>query len=140
MSQAITVRLPEETLERFRHGAGAARKPLAQFLVDRLVETVPPSVENLPSALREELRTLERLDDRALWRLAQSRVPADRQRRYSQLLAKNASGTLTAREQSQLEALGDEARRLTLKKAHAYLVLKWRGHAIPSRGELERSE
>ena len=140
MIQSITVRLPEETLERFRHGAGAARKPLEEFLVDRLVETAPPSVEDLPLPVREELRTLERMDDRTLWRIAQSYLPAERQRRYSRLLGKNASGTLTAREQSQLEALGAEARRLTLKKAHAYLVLKGRGHAIACREELDRSE
>lgn len=140
MIQSITVRLPEETLERFRHGAGAARKPLEEFLVDRLVETVPPAVEDLSSALRDELRSLERLDDRTLRRLAQSRLPAERQRRYSRLLAKNARGTLTAGEQSQLKVLGDEARSLTLKKAHAYLVLKWRGHAIPSRENFETSE
>ena len=39
-----------------------------------------------------------------------------------------------------LTALGEEARRLTLKKAHAYMLLKWRGHAIPSLETLEKPQ
>jgi hypothetical protein len=55
-------------------------------------------------------------------------------------LAKNAAGSLTVGERKKLNALGDEARQLTLKKAHAYLLLKWRGHTIPSSEEIEVAE
>jgi hypothetical protein len=61
-----------------------------------------------------------------------------KQRLYSRLLHKNSQGTITAREKETLYALGEEARRLTLKKAHAYMLLKWRGHRIPSQEELQR--
>ena len=71
------------------------------------------------------------------WQVAASRWPADRQRLYSRLLDKNAAGTISPRERERLTALGEEARRLTLKKAHAYLLLKWRGGAIPSLQEIE---
>ena len=71
--------------------------------------------------------------------MAQSQLPPDRQRLYTRLLEKNSQGTLTPREKDMLDALGEEARRLTLKKAHAYMLLKWRGHAIPSREDLQRS-
>jgi hypothetical protein len=94
--------------------------------------------DDLPSPLREELRALEDLGDEALWEVAQSRLPPTRQRVYNRLLRKNSQGTITAREKETLHALGEEARRLTLKKAHAYMLLKWRGHHIPSREELQR--
>lgn len=136
MAKTVTLQLPDETLQRYRQGASAARKGLEEFLAERLVEAVPPLAGDLPSPLREELKELENLDDEALWRVAQSQLPPTRQRLYSRLLAKNSQGTITAREKEMLHALGEEARRLTLKKAHAYMLLKWRGHHIPSREEL----
>ncbi|HIQ05995.1 MAG TPA: hypothetical protein EYH31_09985 [Anaerolineae bacterium] len=137
MAQTVTLRLPDETLQRYQQGATAARKVLEEFLVDRLMEAVPPLANDLLSSLREELEMLENLDDEALWRVAQSWLPPARQRLYSRLLAKNSQGTITAREKEILHALGEEARRLTLKKAHAYMLLKWRGDHIPSREKLQ---
>ena len=139
MSQTVTLQLPDETLQRYRRGAAAARKGLEAFLVDRLVEAVPPLADALPAPLQEELQELEHLEDEALWRVAQSQLSSDRQRLYHRLLAKNTQGTIAAREQEMLDTLGEEARRLTLKKAHASLLLQWRGHCIPSREELQRS-
>ncbi len=37
----------------------------------------------------------------------------------------------SVQETNTLQALGDEARLLTLQKAHAALVLRWRGRRIP---------
>jgi len=136
MVQTVTLQLPDETLQRYRRGAAAARKGLEKFIVERLMEAVPPLADDLPPPLQEELKTLEELDDETLRQIAQSQLPPDRQRLYNRLLAKNSQGTITAQEKDILNALGEEARRLTLKKAHAYMLLKWRGYAIPSREEL----
>lgn len=95
---------------------------------------------DLPSPLHEELEALENLDDRALWKVAQSRLPPAHQRLYSRLLQKNSQGTIMVPEKKKLHTLGEEARRLTLKKAHAYMLLKWRGHYIPSPEELQRPQ
>lgn len=138
MGQMVTLQLPDETLQRYQRGAAAARKALEEFLVDRLAEAVPPLADDLPSPLQEELKALEELDDETLWQVAQSQLPPDRQRLYSRLLAKNSQGTITEREKELLDTLGKEARRLTLKKAHAYMLLKWRGHPVPLREELQR--
>jgi hypothetical protein len=139
MAQTVTLQLPDETLQRYRWGATAARKALEEFLAERLMEAVPPLAGDLPSPLGEELKALENLDDEALQRVAQSQLPPASQRLYNRLLAKNSRGTITAREEETLRALGEQARRLTLKKAHAYMLLKWRGHHIPSREELKKS-
>ena len=140
MPESVTVRLPGEALQRFRRGAGAAGKPLEEFLADRLLDAVPSLPEDLAPALRAELDALEQLDETALRKVAESRLSPGRQRLYSRLLAKNAAGTATGAERQQMEMLGDEARQLTLKKAHAYLLLKWRGCAIPSISQFEDSE
>lgn len=136
MPESVTVQLPREALQRFRRGAGAAGKRLEEFLADRLLDAVPPLPDNISPSLRQELDALEQLDETALQKVAESRLPTGRQRLYSVLLAKNAAGTATDRERKKLEVLGDEARQLTLKKAHAYLLLKWRGRAIPSSADL----
>ena len=140
MAQPVTLHLPEETLQRYQRGATAARKLLEVFLVERLLETVPPLADDLPSPLREELQALEHLDDDALWQVARRQLPPTRQRLYSRLLAKQSQGTITAQEQETLQSLGDQARLLSLKAAHAYMVLKWRGHHMPSPEELQRPE
>jgi hypothetical protein len=131
MAQTISLQLPDKALQHYRRGATIARKRLEEFLADRLVEAVPPLADDLPSPLREELELLENLDDQALWQIAQSQLLPARQRQYSRLLTRNSQGALTAREQEKLRALGEESRRLTLKKAHAYMLLKWRGHRLP---------
>ncbi|MBI3362218.1 MAG: hypothetical protein HY023_14030 [Chloroflexi bacterium] len=136
MSQTVVLQLPEEMLQRYRRGARVARKGLEDFLIERLEEASPPLADDLPSPLREELKALESLDDQALWEVARSILSPAQQRRYSRLLKKNSEGTFTAREREALRELGDEARRLTLRKAHAYMLLKWRGQTIPPREAL----
>jgi len=132
MAQMVTLQLPDETLQRCQRGATAARKLLEEFLVERLIEAVPPLANDLPSPLHEELEALEQLDDDALWQVARSRLSPTLQRQYSRLLAKNSQGTITEQEKETLRTLGEQARLLTLKTAHAYLLLKWRGRRIPS--------
>jgi len=101
--------------------------------VDRLLEATPPLDDNLSSPLQEELKELETLDDEALWNVAHGQLPPPRQQLYRRLLVKNSLGSITTREKETLHTLGEEARRLTLKKAHAYMLLKWRGHHVEAR-------
>jgi uncharacterized protein YbaA (DUF1428 family) len=138
MAQTVTLQLPDEILQRYRRGATAAHKLLEEFLSERLVEAVLPLADDLPSPVQEELKALEQFDDDALWQVVRSQLPPARQRQYSRLLAKNSQGTITAQEKEILRILGEQARLLTLKTAHAYMLLKWRGHRLPSLEELQR--
>jgi hypothetical protein len=131
MSQTVTLDLPDEAVDRLQRSASAARMPLEQFLVERLTESVPPSADGLTPALADELRSMELLEDDDLWTIASASLSPAQQRRYDRLLDKNARSALTPREQETLREIGEEARLLTLKKAHACLKLKWRGHALP---------
>lgn len=140
MSETVTLELPDATIQRYRRGATAARKKLEEFLVERLADTPLPLADDLPPPFDEVLRTLETLDDEALWAIARSQLSSDKQDLYDHLLRKNSQGIITADEGKTLQALGEEARLLTLKKAHVYMLLKWRGYAIPSLEELRDFE
>lgn len=131
MPQTLTLQLPDETIQRYQQGAMAAHKRLEDFIVERLIETTPLRNSSLSTTTETELKALEGLNDEALWEVARSRLAPKQQRLYNRLLTKNVQGNITEVEKELLKTLGDEARRLTLKKAHAYLLLKWRGHALP---------
>ena len=140
MSRTVELQLPDETLQRYERGAAAARKELAAFMAERLEEVAPPSTEDLPAPLAHELDAMEELEDETLWKIAQTQLSSQRQRRYERLLSKQNRQALTPSEEKELQELGEEARRLTLKRAHAYLLLKWRGHEVPSREAVQSLE
>ncbi len=140
MSQTVTLQLSDEALNCYQRGALAARKPLAEFLVERLVEAVSPLTDDLPSPLHQELEELEHLDDETLRRIARCQLSPVDQRRYQRLLLKNSHGTLTEQEKEDLHKIGEQARILSLKAAHASMILKWRGQRVPFPTELRQPE
>jgi hypothetical protein len=75
------------------------------------------------------LTRLESFTDAQLWAIARSILPQPQQRKLRRLLRKNQAGKLTRREQQSLDELITESERLMLRKARAYVLLKWRGHA-----------
>jgi hypothetical protein len=81
--------------------------------------------------LEAELQALAMLSDDVLWAVARSRMNSAKQRRWRRLLEKNQRDALTERDRQELARLTTDGERLTLYKAHAYLLLKQRGHRIP---------
>ena len=139
MTHTVTVDLPEDLYHLLEQNAQATNKPMAEVVVQSVKAGMPPAVSDLPPEVREECMDMQRLGDKQLRRVAESTIPAGRQRLYSQLLRKNQTGTLTEREQQQLTRLGSDARRKTLLKAYAYALLKWRGCRIPTPADLRQS-
>lgn len=133
--QAITVELPEEVYRHVKRAAEGMKRPVERVLAS-IVQGATPSLEKVPAQYRSDLESMETLGDEELWKIAESRVPAEHQRRLERLLEHSQSGELTAREQQTLTRQGNEADRLTLRKSYAYLLLKYRGHRIPSLAEL----
>jgi hypothetical protein len=80
---------------------------------------------------------MEQLSDDDLWRISRQVVDVKDQRRYRRLLKKSRLGPLTEREQQVLSELRATIDRVMLRRAYAYLLLKWRGHRVPSLSELE---
>jgi hypothetical protein len=131
------MQLSEETYARLKQACEVLQQPLETVLIHTIQAGLPPSVDDLPSEQQEAFTVMARLSDRKLWAIARSVLPPARQRRLTQLLSKNQSGVLSARERRALEALHREVNLLTLRKAHAYALLKWRGRSVPVLAELQ---
>jgi hypothetical protein len=134
------LQLPEAIYERVRRAAEATNRHVDEVLLKTIEAVMPPSVDDLPIEYREEFLSMESLSDLELSHVAESVMSPTQQRRYSFLLRKNQKGTLKEKEREQLAQLGDFARKLTLRKSHAYAILKWRGHRIPTLVELRKQQ
>lgn len=127
--QAITVELPEEVYEHVKRAAEGMKRPLGRALAS--IVKAAPSLEKVPVQYRSELESMETLDNEELWKIAERRLSAERQRRLERLLLESKHSGLTEREQQSLARLRNEADRLTLRKSYACLLLKYRGQHIP---------
>jgi hypothetical protein len=95
-------------------------------------------VKDLPSALAADLTALEYLSDNELWEVMSSRVSNEQQRKLNRLLRKKKNDTLASAEQSELSSLQHEADRIMLRKARAAVLLRFRGHRLPTLSELRK--
>jgi hypothetical protein len=134
--QAITVELPEEVYEHVKRAALGMKRPLERVLAS-IVKAATPSLEKVPTQYRSELESMEALSDEKLWKIAESAAPVEHERMMARLLRKNQGPGLTEREQQRLAQLRIEVDRLALRKSYAYLLLKYRGHRIPSLHEMK---
>ncbi len=135
--QAITLHLPEGLYQRLAEVAHASQQSLDNVVLQSIRVGLPPSLERVPERFRDDLRTLNRLSDDVLWRVARSDIDDDKATLYESLLEQNQRGELDATGQASLTVLRDEADLLMLRRSFAYALLKWRGHRIPSLDELQ---
>ncbi|GEM_PF-267024 len=126
--EPVTLNLPETIYQSAWRTAKAVRRPVEDILLTVIKSSLPP-LEGLPPEMISELTELESSADAQLWRVARSALPESQQRKLSRLLRKNQAGTLTERERQTLDDLSSESERLMLRKARAYVLLKWRGYA-----------
>jgi hypothetical protein len=88
--------------------------------------------DDAPAKFQAALAEMDRLDDAALWAIAQSRKTEAELIRYDELLEKNERDTLSEAERLELAGLRGEADLFMLRKAHAAALLRWRGHPVPN--------
>jgi len=137
MAQTVTLELPQTIYLPARRMAEVTNRSLEDLLVSALKASLPP-LDGLPSELIEDLVELESLDDESLRQVMVSKVPTAQQRELDRLLRKNQAGTLTEQERQKLDRLQREADRVMLRKARAAVLLRFRGHRLPTLEELRR--
>jgi len=130
-AQEISVSLPEHLYLRLQHAAQATQRSLADVLIRAVEVGSPPDWEDTPAEFHVELAALDRLNDEALWRIARERRSQADLLRWQELLDKHANSSITQDEQMEMVQLRKDADHLTLRKAHAVALLRWRGHNIP---------
>lgn len=131
MAETITLQIPEPLYQRLVDTARATNRPLEEVTLHALNVGSPPDWTNVPDEFQVDLAALDRLEDEALWRIAQSHKSATEMERYSLLLDQNQEGMLTDAERAELIALRAESDRFMLLKAQAAALLHWRGYQIP---------
>jgi hypothetical protein len=105
------------------------QRPVEEFLLDT-VTTALPLLDDLPPELVEDMAALALLNDKGLWRAAQSTLSKTNQKRLDWLLNQKSRKALTAAEQQELDQLLHEYERVVLTRAQAAVLLKQRDYDI----------
>ena len=134
--RTVTLAVPEELYRELEAQAQVGAVSIDEVVLGALRRHLPPVEADLPPEIQAELRAMDYLADDALWQIASASMNADKVALWDVLLDRKQAGELTPEGQDLLSRLRDEGELLTLRKAHAYMLLKARGHAIPTLDDL----
>ena len=138
MSQTITLNVPDNFVLLLQRAAQATRQPVEQLLLRVLQSSLPPLDESLPPAMKDNLTLLEMQDDAQLWQTLKETVPPVTATRLHKLLELQQVQALSAAEQKSLAGLQQTADLVMLRKARAAVLLRFRGHRLPTLAELQQ--
>lgn len=96
-----------------------------------------PSLEGLPQRWIDELEHLETLPNNALRLVLQEKLLHAQQTRLDELLTLEQTSELSELELEELDSLIMEGEKITLRKARAAVLLRFRGHRLPTLTELQ---
>lgn len=137
MSQTITLNLPESFVQPLERTMRATNQPIEQLLLTALQTALPP-LDGLSPETVAKLEALELLNDDSLRSVLLETVPANAQRRISQLLQQQEASPLSAADQKEFDELQEQADLVMLRKARSAVLLRFRGHRLPTLAELGR--
>ena len=137
MADTVAIQVPAGLYRRLERLADLTHRPLESLIEQTLSANLPPLPDDLPDRVRDALVTLEGLSDDDLWQIMHSVLSEEQHAQFVALREKVRAGTLTEPEHAVLDALREEADLVMLRKAYAALLLKWRGHRLPTLAELE---
>ena len=136
-TQKVTVELPQAIFQQLARIAQATQQPLETLVAQSIVSNLPPTPDNAPLEIQEELLQMQIWDLEELLAIANSQITSEQQKRHTELLEKNSTvEELNKSERQELSELRIKADRLMLQKAYAWSVLRWRGHKIPNLNEM----
>jgi len=127
--ETMTLSLPSSLYNRLKQRADQARRTVEAELLEAVATNVSADDE-LPADLAEAVASLRFLDDAALWRAAQSRLPIEVATQIEDLHLKRQFEGLTPNETQVLATLMRRYEQTMLVRAHATLLLKQRGHDV----------
>lgn len=135
-TETMTIQVPETLYRRLERLAALSGRPVESLIMQTLSASIPPLPDDLPVPTRDALTSLEDLSDDVLWQIVRSDMPEAEYEQFTELRAKRRAGTIGPDEQATFDHLTQEADIRTLRKAYAAVLLKWRGHRIPTLAEL----
>jgi predicted nucleotidyltransferase len=128
--QTVTLTMPDVVYQRAQRAAEALRRPVEDLLVDTLTATLPP-LDDVPVEMTSEIVAMTHLSDDALYGLATSTLPQERQDLMHDLLDQQERGVLKEADRRQLVALVAESNRALLRRSKAAALLVARGKPLP---------
>ena len=137
--QTHSVSVSDALYKHLRRQAQATKRSVDDVVEATLRRHLPSQAEDdLPPGIKAELEAMNQLSDDVLWQIAESEMNPDKVAMYDVLLERNRQDALTAEGRAWLSRLREEADALMLRKAHAYVLLKNRGHELPTLEELKQ--
>jgi hypothetical protein len=136
---SVAVNLPESLYRRLERLAEPMGRPVESLVVQALADSLPPLPDDLPVEVREALVSLETLDDERLWQMVRAMATPAQQERLIELQEKHRQSVATPAEEDERARLSQAADLVMLRKAYAAVLLKWRGHQLPTVAELADS-
>jgi hypothetical protein len=136
-AEMVTIQVPQTLYDRLERLARLTHRPVESLIAQTLSTSLPLLPDDLPVEQREALAALESLSDEQLWQVEGATFPESQYERFAELREKSRNAGLTPSEQATLDQLSTAADLLTLRKAYAAVLLKWRGHRLPSLAALE---
>jgi hypothetical protein len=134
--QTVTLELPEFLYQNAQRLVWASQKSLESFLETSIAQSLPP-LDDLSPEEASELAQLALLDDAGLWREARRTLSPAQQQNLEDLLYGQSAGKLTSGQQTKPEQLMQLYGQLTVRKAHACLLLARRGYRVPMQEDLQ---
>lgn len=125
----VILHLPDDLYRRITRLSHLTGNPVEGIIVRMLTSNLPPLPEDFTPHTREALQSLEALSDDQLTAFSTAQIPAKEYARLTVLRDRRREGVITPDEQPELEALLQAADTLTLQKAYAAVLLKWRGQS-----------
>lgn len=138
MSHSMTIQLPDKVYQQVTQAAKLYQQPAELIILRSLKYTLPPLLDEIPAQYQADVFPLLAMDDGALQQEAQQTFPADRWQAYETLLNRKKSAVLTDEDEQQLTQLRHEADALMFRRSYAAVLLKRRGHALPTLQELQQ--
>lgn len=125
-----TISIPSALYEKAQRVARQTAKEVDELIRTRLEGALDEPSFALPEDERDELKAMAYLSDDALFNLMREQMQRPKQERLSALMDKNARGTISSDEYTELATLVEDGQRLTLRKARAMSLLMDRGYTL----------
>lgn len=136
MTISLTIDLSPSVYAYLQDVATLTNQSIERIVQMSISGNLPPRISDALPEMQESLLAMQSLSIEELQAIAFSEVSEKEQQRHVDLLSKNADGTITTDERSELSSLRIAADQLMVRKAHAWALLRWHGQPVPTLNEL----
>lgn len=128
-TDTVVLHLPDDLYRRIARLSHLTGSPVEGVIMRMLSSSLPPLPDDFAPDVRDALQSLEELSGAQLAAYAMATQPRKDYARLNVLRERRNDGVITPAEQAELDRLMQSADTLTLQKAYAAVLLKWRGQA-----------